>query len=75
MIKEIFLLGSTGSIGDTTLKVIKKNKSKFKIKLLTTNNNVKKIIKQAIEFKVNEIVIFNKKEFFKYKKQFKKKKN
>ena len=74
MIKEIFLLGSTGSIGDTTLKVIKKNKSKFKIKLLTTNNNVKKIIKQAIEFKVNEIVIFNKKEFFKYKKQFKKKK-
>ena len=31
MTKDIFLLGSTGSIGDTTLKVIKKDKSNFNI--------------------------------------------
>ena len=52
MKKDIFVLGSTGSIGETTLKVIKRNKSKFNVKLLSTNKNVKKIYKQAIEFRV-----------------------
>ena len=40
MIKDIFLLGSTGSIGKTTLKVLKKNKKDFRVTLLTTNSNV-----------------------------------
>ena len=57
MSKSIFILGSTGSIGTTTLKIIKKNKQKFNVKLLTTNKNVKKIYKQAIEFNVKKIVI------------------
>ena len=43
MKKDIFLLGSTGSIGETTLKVIKKDKLNFNVKLLSTNKNVKKI--------------------------------
>ena len=48
MTKDIFLLGSTGSIGETTLKVIKKDKSNFKVKLLSTNKNAEKVYKQAI---------------------------
>ena len=52
MTKKIILLGSTGSIGDSTLNVISKNKSKFRIRLLTTNKNVKKIYKQAIKHNV-----------------------
>ena len=60
MTKDIFLLGSTGSIGETTLKVIKKDKSNFNLILLTTNKNVKKIYKQAIQFQVKKIVIFDK---------------
>ena len=55
MTKNIFLLGSTGSIGKTTLNVVKKNKKNFKIKLLTTNKNIKKIYKQAIEFNVKKL--------------------
>ena len=54
MTKDLILLGSTGSIGTSTLKVIKKNKTDFKIKLLTTNKNIKKILKQAIEFNVKK---------------------
>ena len=46
--KDIFLLGSTGSIGETTLKVLKKDKKNFRVKLLTTNSNIDKIYKQAI---------------------------
>ena len=74
MIKDIFLLGSTGSIGETTLRVIRKDKKKFRVKLLTTNNNVKKIYEQALEFNVKSIVIFNRDKFYKNQKIFKKKK-
>ena len=74
MIKDIILLGSTGSIGQSTLKVIKKNSKDFKIKLLSTNTNIKKIYLQALEFKVKKVVINNEKKFLKYRKQFKKKK-
>jgi 1-deoxy-D-xylulose-5-phosphate reductoisomerase len=57
MTKKIILLGSTGSIGESTLNAINKKKTKFKIKLLTTNRNVKKIYKQAIKYNVKKIVI------------------
>ena len=74
MKKDIFLLGSTGSIGETALKVIKKDRSNFSVKLLTTNKNVKKIYKQAIQFQVKKIVIFDKKSYLNNLKKFKDKK-
>ena len=60
MMRDIFLLGSTGSIGETTLNIIKNDKKNFKIKLLTTNNNIDKILSQAGAFNVKKVVIFNK---------------
>ena len=74
MTKDIFLLGSTGSIGDTTLNILKKDKKNFKVNLLTTHSNINKIYKQALQFEVNKVVIFNKNEFFKNYKKFEKKK-
>ena len=73
MSKDIFLLGSTGSIGVTVLDIIKKDRKNFNVKLLTTNSNVIKIYEQAILFDVKEIVIFDKKEYFTNLKKFKKK--
>ncbi len=72
--KNLLILGSTGSIGNTTLKIVKKNKKKFNIKLLTTNKNINKIYKQALDFKVNKIVIHDEKEYIKSLNKFKKKK-
>ncbi len=72
MIKGIFLLGSTGSIGQSVLNVVRKDKKKIKIELLTTNQNVRKIYNQALEFKVKKIVIFNKEKYFKFRQHFKK---
>ena len=60
MTKDLILLGSTGSIGDTTLKIINKNKNKYKIKLLTTNTQIKKIYQQALKYNVKKIVRFDK---------------
>ena len=73
MIRDIFLLGSTGSIGETALNILQKDKKNFKVKLLTTNSNVNKIYKQAIQFNVKAIVIFNQKKYLKSRKKFIKK--
>ena len=70
MKKDIFLLGSTGSIGETVLKILKKDKKNFSVKLLTTNTNINKINKQANKFKVKKIVIFNKSSYYKYLRKF-----
>jgi 1-deoxy-D-xylulose-5-phosphate reductoisomerase len=51
MKKKICILGSTGSIGQTTLQIISKNKKDFNIVLLSGNNNVKLLISQAKKFK------------------------
>ena len=42
MKKKIAILGSTGSIGKSTLEVIRKDKKNFDIVLLTASNNYKK---------------------------------
>ena len=71
MKKKIVILGSTGSVGVNTLKVIRNNKSDFEILLLSTNKNVKKIIHQAKEFKVKNIIINDLIEFKKAQKKYK----
>ena len=71
MVKDIFLLGSTGSIGQTVLNILKRDTKNFQVKLLTTNSNIKKIYEQAIYFNVKEIVIFDKNEYLKSYNKFK----
>ena len=60
---KIAILGSTGSIGENLLKIIKKDKKNFEIILLTANKNHKKILKQAKEFKVKNLIINNRKSY------------
>ena len=63
MKKKIVILGSTGSIGKTTLKIIDKNKKDFYVDLLSTNKNFKKVFKQALKFNVKNILIHDKETF------------
>ena len=58
---KIAILGSTGSIGISTLEIIKNDKLSFSIELLTANNNYLKLIDQAKLFKVKNVLIRNKK--------------
>ena len=74
MKKKIAILGSTGSIGKTTINLIKNSKKKVEIKLLSTNENVNTLLHQSKKFKVKNVIIFNKKKFNKYKNIFKKNK-
>ena len=71
MKKKIAILGSTGSIGKTLLKIIKNDIENFKIELLTADTNYKELIKQAKTFKVKNIIITNNKYFLIAKKNLK----
>lgn len=61
--RHIAILGSTGSIGRQALDVVRQHKDLFEIELLTANNSSDLLIKQAIEFDVNSVVICNKEKY------------
>ena len=68
MKKKIAILGSTGSIGKTLFKILKKDKINFEITLLTANKNVKELLKQVKIFKVKNIIITDNKKYLYVKK-------
>lgn len=55
--KNIAILGSTGSIGTQALDVVRANKDKFKVEVLSAYSNIELLAAQAIEFDVNTVVI------------------
>ena len=67
MLKKIIILGSTGSVGESTLNIIRKDKNNFEVVLLSANKKIKKLVKQAKEFNVKNIIIFDKKTYLKNK--------
>tara|TARA_B100000809_G_scaffold245446_1_gene272430 strand:+ start:431 stop:1597 length:1167 start_codon:yes stop_codon:yes gene_type:complete len=50
-VKEITILGSTGSIGVNTLDVISRHRDKFNVKALTANTNLDVFLDQCIQHK------------------------
>jgi 1-deoxy-D-xylulose-5-phosphate reductoisomerase len=55
--KRIAIIGSTGSIGTQALDVIKENPTYFEVEVLVANSNATLLIKQALEFNPNAVVI------------------
>ena len=58
--QKVAIIGSTGSIGKTVLKIINKNKRQFKIILLSANKNYKELLKQTKKFEVSNVIISDK---------------
>jgi len=56
-IKNIAILGSTGSIGTQALEVIAANENLFKASVLTAGSNADLLIQQALQFKPAVVVI------------------
>jgi len=59
MQKRIAILGSTGSIGTQTLEVISEHPDLFSVEVLTANNNAELLVKQAVLFQPDTVVIAN----------------
>ena len=55
--RRIAIIGSTGSIGTQALDVIKENPDFFEAEVLVANSNADLLIKQAMEFNPNAVVI------------------
>jgi 1-deoxy-D-xylulose-5-phosphate reductoisomerase len=59
--KNILIFGSSGTIGQNTLKVIRKHKDQFKIKGLCVNHNIDNIYSQIKEFEPSYVCVVNEK--------------
>jgi 1-deoxy-D-xylulose-5-phosphate reductoisomerase len=55
--RGIAICGSTGSIGTQALDVVAKQADKFRVEVLTAGSNADLLIKQALLFKPNAVVI------------------
>ena len=60
MSKSIAIFGSTGSIGDSTLQVIRENPELFNVVTLVAGKNIKKLLEQIQEFKPKNVYIIDK---------------
>ncbi len=61
--KRIAIFGSTGSIGTQALDVIKGNSELFSVEILTAHSNDELLIKQALRFNPNMVVIGDEKKY------------
>lgn len=57
MAKSISILGSTGSIGCSTLDIVSKNKAEFELVAITANKNINLLIEQCLTHKPKLAVI------------------
>ena len=74
MKKIISILGSTGSIGLNSLRIIEVKKKLFKINLLSANKNFVRICHQIEKYNPNTFIINDKKIYERVKKKYLKKK-
>ena len=70
MKKLISILGSTGSVGLNTLKIIDRKRNNFEFLLLSANRNFKLICKQIKKYQPKYFIITDKQIFEKAKKKF-----
>ncbi len=61
--KRIAILGSTGSIGTQALNVIRRHRDLFAVEVLCAGSNADLLIKQALEFEPNAVVIADEKKY------------
>jgi 1-deoxy-D-xylulose-5-phosphate reductoisomerase len=55
--QNVFILGSTGSIGVNTLNVIRNFPDRFNVSALTVNSNIQLLLEQIKEFKPDLVVV------------------
>jgi len=66
-VKRIALFGSTGSIGTQALEVIAAHPGKFSVDVLTCGSNDELLVRQALQFDPNIVVVGDEKKYLKVK--------
>ncbi|MDR2603707.1 MAG: 1-deoxy-D-xylulose-5-phosphate reductoisomerase [Puniceicoccales bacterium] len=63
MFRHIIIFGATGSVGTSTLNIIRRNRHHFNVVGIAANTNVEKLAQIAHEFSVPNIGVFDKHAF------------
>jgi 1-deoxy-D-xylulose-5-phosphate reductoisomerase len=58
--KYLSVLGSTGSVGEQTLNVVRNNKNRLCIKALAVHSNIQKLYEQIEEFEPEIVAVYDK---------------
>ena len=59
-VRELSILGSTGSVGRNTIAVLQADSSNYKVRAITANENVELLAEQALTLNPEFVVIGNK---------------
>jgi 1-deoxy-D-xylulose-5-phosphate reductoisomerase len=57
--KQLSILGSTGSVGENTLRVVRIHPERFSVKALAVNRNIEKLYEQAVEFRPKVVCVYD----------------
>ena len=57
--KKVAILGSTGSVGQQALEVIRQHPGRFSVDMLSARNSTSLLIEQALEFSPRNVIICN----------------
>ena len=57
MVKQLCILGSTGSIGTQTLDIVRAYPDRYSVYAICANTSVDKLVEQALEFKPEVVCI------------------
>lgn len=60
--KELAIFGSTGSIGCSTLNVVRRHRDRFAVSILTAGHNLQRLIEQIREFNPRHVYIIGEKD-------------
>ena len=56
-VRAVTVLGATGSIGDSTMDLLRASRDRYRVEALTANNNVEALAKLAREFDARFVAI------------------
>lgn len=57
--KQLSILGSTGSVGENTLRVVRIHPERFSVKALAVKKNIEKLYEQAVEFRPKVVCVYD----------------
>ncbi len=61
--RKLLVLGSTGSIGESTLELVRRNRARFEVHSMVAGSNVEKFISQITEFRPKVAAIADKQKY------------
>jgi len=57
--KHLTILGSTGSVGENALRIVRIHSERFSVKALAVHKNIEKLYEQAVEFRPKVVCIYD----------------